>query len=193
MKALVAATLLLTLAAGAGDAPVSAANTAGGAAAATAGEYEVKAAYLYNFGKFVVWPADSLPAAQPLSICVVGKDPFGEVLDQTVRDKTVQEHKLVIRRLTSLDRVRECHILFVSAAEEHKLPQILRITGASNVLTVGETEGFVRKGGAITLVARDRKVRFDVNLRAAHDAGLEMSSQLLKVAANVIETEEHPE
>ena len=184
MKALIAAGVALSFAVSAGDGGTSVAATA---AAAAASEYEVKAAYLYNFGKFVAWPEEALAGADPLVICVVGKDPFGAVLDETIRDKTVQEHKLTVRRMTNAERVRECHILFVSALEEHRLPQILRSMGGSHVLTVGETEGFVRKGGAITLVARDRKVRFDVNLRAAHDAGLEMSAQLLKVAANVIE------
>lgn len=155
-----------------------------------AGEYEVKAAYLYNFGKFVAWPEGSLPSSDPLVICVLGDDPFGAVLDDTIKDKTVRERALTVRRIKSTDRVRDCHILFLSSAEEHRLPGVLRGMGSANVLTVGETDAFLDKGGAITLVARDRKVRFEVNLRAAHKAGLEMSSQLLKVAANVIEDAE---
>lgn len=184
MKAVLAAGMTIALAVSAGDGGTSVAATS---AVADASEYEVKAAYLYNFGKFVAWPEDALAAADPLVICVVGRDPFGAVLDDTIRGKTVQERRLTVRRLTNADRIRECHILFVSAAEEQRLPQILRAMGGSHVLTVGETDTFLRKGGAIALVARERRVRFDVNLRAAHDAGLEMSAQLLKVAANVIE------
>lgn len=158
------------------------------AAAIVAAEYEVKAEYLYNFGKFVSWPQEALTTEDPLVICVVGKDPFGAVLDETVRGKTVQERPLEVRRLATTERVRECHILFVPAAEEPRLPQIRRNLEGANVLTVGETEEFVRKGGgAIALLTRGQKVRFEVNLRSARNAGLELSSQLLKLASAVLE------
>jgi len=168
-----AATLCLVLAAG----PAPAQKPPNGSL-----EYAVKAAFLYNFAKFVEWP-DS-PAAPPstLTLCVLGTDPFGEALETAVLDKTVRSRTLSVRRLQGLEDLGPCPILFIASSEVGRLPQILERLRGAPVLTVGESDGFARAGGMIGFFLEENRVRFEVNLGAAEAAGLRISSRLLGVA-----------
>jgi hypothetical protein len=152
-------------------------------------EYQVKAAYLYSFGKFVEWPA-AAPAASEKSftVCVLGQDPFGRTLDQGVTDVVVRDEPVVVRRLSRPEDARTCHILFVSASEDQRLRPILETLAGQNVLTVGETPRFVERGGAVEFTMEGNRVRFRVNLAAAERAGLILSSELLRVASAVLRT-----
>jgi len=146
-------------------------------------EYEVKAAFLLNFGRFVEWPSEALPDARvPLTVGVLGEDPFGPLLDQTLKDKSAQGHPVVVRRLEGLDEARRCQILFVSASESGDVSQILRAVQGVPVLTVSEIPQFALRGGMVNFVVRENRVRFEINTAAATQARLKISSQLLKLA-----------
>lgn len=146
-------------------------------------EYQVKAAFLYNFAKFIEWPPASFSSdSAPFLICVLGRDPFGKELQNITREKMVNGHRFEIDRLSDLQQIRGCHILFVSAAEKTPLTQILEKLRGASVLTVGDSQGFAEKGGMINFVLEDDRVRFEVNREAAGEAGLKISSKLLSVA-----------
>lgn len=147
-------------------------------------EYQVKAVYLYNFGRFVEWPAT--PATdEPFAICVIGRDPFGPVLDATVARETIGSRKLVARRIATTRDATNCQILFIPSSEASRMKEILTLLDKSSVLTVSDMPGFTNSGGMIQFVLKDNKVRFEVNLTSAEKAGLTFSSQLLKVATDV--------
>lgn len=149
-------------------------------------EYQVKAAYLYNFGRFVKWPAgiaagkgDSFP------VCVLGRDPFGPILDSTLAGEALEGKPVAIRRIATEQDAADCRILFVSSTEEHHLKEILTAIGQAGVLTVSDIPGFSRRGGMIQFVMEGDRVRFEINLGTAESARLVLSSELLKVAAAV--------
>jgi hypothetical protein len=145
-------------------------------------EYQVKAAFLYNFAKFVEWPAESFKDAQaPLILGILGKDPFGESLDR-LRDQNIQGRKLLIKRSDKVEDLAKCHILFISAAEKEHLSAILKITRDWHVLTVGDTKGLIQSGVIINFIIIEKKIRFEINTDAAQRAGLKISAQLLKLA-----------
>jgi hypothetical protein len=141
-------------------------------------EYEVKAALLYNFGRFVQWPN----SGDTLVVCVLGEDPFGPVLDKTLEGKITEARRLHVRRLKRSQDGESCQILFVSSSEYEHLPQILAELDGRSVLTVGDTPEFARRGGMISFQLEQNRVRIHVNLRAAEGARLTISSQLLKLA-----------
>jgi hypothetical protein len=157
-------------------------------AQASHGEYEVKAAFVYNFARFVSWPEkDFVASKEDFVVGVLGPDPFGPVLDDLARDRTVEGSNLAVKRYTSSQGLDGCHILFISSAERGQLPEILRALGTSSVLTVSESEGFLEHGGMINLMLKEQKVRFEINVGAADKVGLKISSQLLKLATRVID------
>jgi len=139
-------------------------------------EYTLKAAYLYNFVKFVEWP----PAAGtgPLTICVVAENPFGSVLVETPRDETVNARPLVAREIERPET--GCHVLFVPV--DAAATQYLRAARGTPTLTVGESPGFTMQGGIINFVLQEGTVRFEINTRQAERAGLRISSHLLRLA-----------
>lgn len=149
-----------------------------------ASDIEVKAAYLYNFTRFTVWPPRQAAAA-PLAICVLGSDPFGGVLDATLKGVTVQGAAVVPRRVADARDAPACHVLFISASEERRLDAILAALGHADVLTVSDMPQFAARGGMIQFVNQGGRVRFEIALAPAHDAGLSLSSELLRVAAAV--------
>jgi YfiR/HmsC-like len=154
----------------------------------TAGEYQIKAAFLYNFAKFVEWPASDFgDASGVLRICVFGQDPFGQELRDITNDKSINGHKLQVDQATDLKMARTCHILFISSSEKAQLARILESLRDTDVLTVGDMKGFVEQGGMINFVLENDRVRFEVNLKAAEQARLKVSSKLLHVARNVVE------
>jgi hypothetical protein len=147
-------------------------------------EYEVKAAFLLNFTKFVEWPPSAFPEPDsPISLCVLGDDPFGTTLDELVRGETVNGRALVIRRMSQTPIPKVCHVVFFGLPSK-EVPPLLRSVGPG-VLAVGEGESFIRAGGMIAFVIDNRRVRFIVNQTAATNAGLRLSSRLLAVAKTV--------
>ncbi len=149
-------------------------------------EYEVKAAYLFNFGKFVNWPSNGPAGGEDdFVICVLGQDPFGASLRTTVAGEKVGGKPVTAKRIVTRDEGSHCRIIFISASEQPRLKQILTDFTPSNALTVSDMPDFTARGGMIQFVMRDNKVRFQVNLTAAERAGISLSSELLKVAANV--------
>lgn len=154
-------------------------------------EYQVKAVFLYNFAKFIEWPPEAPPEAHdPIIIGIVGKDPFGVLLEQIVNGKTVDRRSLAVKRFKRGDDLRGCHILFISSSEKEHLRAILDSLKGASVLTVGETEGFARRGGVINFVLEDNKVHFEINVDAAARARVKISSKLLSLA-RVLRDEAH--
>jgi len=147
-------------------------------------EYDVKAAFLFNFAKFVEWPADALPADGTFVIGVAGADPFQRAL-RDLEGASVAGRRLVVRRWTRLEEAPACQILFISASEEERLPAILQRIGGRPILTVGDADGFAARGVMINFRTREQKIRFEINLASAEAAGLKLSSQLLKLATLV--------
>jgi hypothetical protein len=149
-------------------------------------EYQVKATYLYNFGRFVKWPG-TFPAGKgdSFSVCVLGQDPFGSILDSTLAGETLEGKPVVLRRISKPQGAGECRILFISAKEEKHLKEILAALDEGDVLTVSDMPDFTRRGGMIQFVLEGDRVRFEINLATAERAKLVLSSELLKVAASV--------
>ncbi|MDY6987911.1 MAG: YfiR family protein [Thermodesulfobacteriota bacterium] len=148
-------------------------------------EYVLKAAFLFNFAKFVEWPAEALTDDQRvISLCVFGEDPFGGALE-SIEGKTVKGRKVMTSRSKSLADLKECHILFISRSMEKDMAWILAELRDLSVLTVGDTENFTHRGGIINFVTVGNKLRFDINMKAARENGLKISSKLLKLANKV--------
>jgi hypothetical protein len=149
-------------------------------------EYQVKAAFLYNFARFVEWPARTFKAPnEPLAICVLGQDPFGRWLEDTVNGKTVAERELVVKHISDTSKATSCKILFVSSSERRRLRTVLSGVRACGILTVGETGSFTSEGGMINFTLEEGRVRFEVNLEAAEQEGLRISSKVLSLARAV--------
>jgi hypothetical protein len=145
-------------------------------------EYLVKAAFLYNFAKFVEWPPEVFVGTQaPMILCIVGADPFGRVI-QSIEGKTVKGRRLVIQRAAEGKRLEPCHILFVSASENKRLPDLLSKLDRSPVLTVSDMRQFSHLGGMITLIKAQDTIRFEINVDAAQHVNLKISSELLRLA-----------
>ena len=146
-------------------------------------EYEVKAACLYNFLKYVEWPAQAFAAADnPWTIGVLGEDPFGKWLEKAVGDKIVNGKKIVIRRAAQLEDVTPCQLLFLSQSEKGRVKKVLAKLQGTSILTVSECDTFAEQGGIINFLMSGEKIRFEINLNAAQRAGLKMSPKLLNVA-----------
>jgi hypothetical protein len=144
----------------------------------------VKAAFLYNFAKFVEWPAQAFPSPDaPLSICVLGPDPFGGALDAAVANERIQGRLLVVRRLDVWDASARCHILFVSSTLQAQFGELAGAeTFSRALLTVGDGEAFLRAGGHISFFVEDNRVRFAVNADSIARSDLRISSKLMRVA-----------
>jgi uncharacterized protein DUF4154 len=150
-----------------------------------ASEYDIKAAFLYNFTKFVEWPPAAFPDAHsPLKICVLGEDPFGKTL-RALMDEGVGGRPVSLLRLDSLNNPAACHVLFISRSEKDRLPDVLESLRDVPVLTVGDTKGFLDQGGIIDFVLEGAKVRFEINQEAAERVGIRISSKLLALARYV--------
>jgi len=149
-------------------------------------EYEVKAAYLYNFGRFVQWPAKAMAAeGDSFPICVLGEDPFGSTLRATIAGETIGGKNIVARRISRSEEAVNCRILFISSSEDRQLKEILAALDKASVLTVSDIPQFARRGGMVQFILEENRVRFEVNLAIAERAGLTLSSQLLKLATSV--------
>jgi hypothetical protein len=150
-------------------------------------EHLIKAGYVYNFAKLVEWPAAVAPKGQPIVIGVLGNDDFAAVLGRAVEGKKVDDRAFVVRRLKSKDALKDCgcRMLFVAASESARTDEIVQFQNASSVLTIAEAPDFARRGGIITLTLEDSRIRFVVNVDAAAQASLTISSRLLTLATIV--------
>ena len=154
-------------------------------------EYQIKAAFLYNFAKFVEWPAAKFrDETSPMNLCVTGIDPFGITLDNTVSGKTIKGRSINVNRIDWEDNLKSCHILFVSSSERENLPKIVESLLGAGVLTTGDMDRFARRGGVISLTKKANKIRFEINLQAADRARIKLSSHLLRLATIGTDTTE---
>lgn len=156
------------------------------------GEYELKAAFLFNFAKFIDWPHGSFASPQsPFTICVLGEDPFGRALDDNLRGKVIGDQPLAIRRLKHKAEARRCQVVFVSSSETADLAGIIETLRGANILLVGDTTGFASSGGTIEFTLdEENHVRFTINTDAADRAGLKFSAKLLALA-KIVHDEAH--
>jgi hypothetical protein len=149
-------------------------------------EYLIKAGFIFNFAKFVEWPTAAFAQPDsPIVIGILGTDPFGTIIDQIVQDKKIGARGFVVKRLkwgVDFKELKECKILFVGASEKAHLDELVQIVKGLPILTVGEAPGFAERGGVIRFVLEDNRVRFEVNVEAARQADLTISSRLLTLA-----------
>ncbi|HVR24047.1 MAG TPA: YfiR family protein [Candidatus Polarisedimenticolia bacterium] len=149
-------------------------------------DFQVEAAYLYNFGRFVEWPTKIAPTrGDAFTVCVLGKDPFGPALDVTLAGETIDGKRVVAKRISGPQESGNCQILFLSLAEDGRLNKIIETVDKQAILTVSDMPQFAERGGMIQFVLEGSRVRFEVNLTATQRAGLKLSSELLKVATAV--------
>ena len=150
-------------------------------------EYTVKTAFIFNFAKFTEWPDESFPEeSSPMTICILGVDPFGTTLD-AIRSKMVGNRKTVVKQISGIEEMNACHILFISDSERERLTPILETARKVHVLTISDMGRFDRSGGMILLFRDGDKIRFSINAGAAKRAGIKLSSQILKLAVTVKE------
>ncbi len=146
-------------------------------------EYQVKAALLLKIAQFVEWPPESFPQEDtPLTIGILGKDPFDPILEKTAEDKTVNGRKILVRRFKQFDELQACHLLFISSGEEAQMDQVLAKQEEIKALTVSDGERFAEQGGMVSLVKKDGKIGMKINVDSAKRANVVISAKLLKLA-----------
>ena len=149
-------------------------------------DYDVKAAYLFNFGRFVEWPAaGETDKHSAFTFCILGPDPFGPNLDHLLAGETINGRSLIVKRISNAQDSAGCQVLFMSREEEGRVTKIIETLNQEAVLTVSDIPEFAKHGGMIQFVVEQNRVRFEVNLDATQRAGLILSSDLLKVATAV--------
>ena len=155
-------------------------------------EYQVKAAYLLNFTRYVEWPGRALPSDAPLELCILGDDPFGDVLDRAVRGQRSQGRGVTVRRVETEERASRCHLVFVTDESWNERRALVTSLTSRGILTVGDSDQFSREGGIIGFVISNETVRFMVNLRAMERSGLRISSRMLSLAMQLHQSEGAP-
>jgi hypothetical protein len=148
-------------------------------------QYDVEAVYLYQFGRFVAWPAQNAAPQDNFPICIMGRDPFGASLDSTIAGENINQLPLKASRIASVDDAKRCRILYISPSEDARLGAILQGLQQAPVLTVSDAPDFLSRGGMIQFVLQGNRVRFEINVSTAQKSGLTVSSDLLKVASSV--------
>ena len=149
-------------------------------------EHQAKAAYLLNFTRYVEWPSGAFSAPDtPLTICILGQDPFGEVLDQSILGRRSQGHPVTVRRLQPNEVAAGCHLAFLTDATWFRRKRLIIGLTLQGILTVGDSERFVQYGGGIGFVTSNETVRFVVNMHAMERAGLKVSSRMLTLAMSL--------
>ena len=152
---------------------------------AHASEQAVKAAYLFNFAQFVRWPEGTVKSGAPFTICVLGRDPFGSVLDATVAKESIDGHRIALKRVATPTSAVGCQIVFFGGIEPSRLAVFVRQLAAMPILTVSDAPDFLARGGMIQFVSVEKRIRFEINLDATEAAGLAPSSELGRVALSV--------
>jgi len=146
-------------------------------------EYQLKAAFIGKFVKYVAWPPERMGSNDaPIIVGVFGQDPFGERLEAAFKNRKSDEHPVLVKRFSDLDAIGKAHVLFVPAREAGSLGEILRQTKESGLLLIGESEGFAARGGVINFYLDGDKLRFEINPESAKRQHLKVSSDLLKLA-----------
>ena len=146
-------------------------------------EYQIKAAFLYNFAKFIEWPNDSsMQRNEPFIIGLFGEDPFNAILSKKIRGRTIQGHSIMVQRFYKVKEIRACQVLFINSSEKKRFKEILRHINRSPILTVADVDDFSAIGGMINFIIVKNKIRFEINPQAAEKNGLKISSRLLKLA-----------
>jgi hypothetical protein len=146
-------------------------------------EYQVKAAFLYNFARFVEWPEQSFKTDKdPMRICVIGQDTLDKSLEQTVNGRTVLGRPFVITDISDIRQTADCQMLFVGSSEQKRLKAILAAIRSPGILTVGEADDFASQGGIVNFKVDAGRVRFEINVDAAARAKLRISSKVLNLA-----------
>jgi len=146
-------------------------------------EYQVKGAMLYKFGQFTEWPPGSfVQPSQPISICVYGKDPFGSELDKALKNRSIHDRPIAIKRVIEVTELLTCSILFIGSQDQKVLKRVLDKVKNRPVLTVGEAESFTKLGGVIRIFHKDHSIHFEVNINAMKRSGLTISSKVLTLA-----------
>lgn len=162
---------------------------AAGAPAQEVEEYQVKAAFLYNFAKFVEWPSHAFKTPQdPIVVCVLGHNPFGNALEDVMRGKTIEGRAFSFRQVDGAEEAGGCQILFISSSEAKHFQALYRNLNPAGILTVGEAQGFASAGGVINFKLDGGHVHFEINVGAAEQAKLQISSKLLNLA-QIVKTE----
>jgi|GEM_PF-266971 len=147
-------------------------------------EYEIKAAFIYNFAKFVEWPENKFTDAKaPLVLGILGNSPFGAALE-SLETKTVRGRQLTIRQVSASTNLSQCHMLYICKSEIPELKRIIEHLGGQPILTISDIQDFAKSGGHINLVIRQNKIRFIINTVDAKKANLKISSRLLKLSIN---------
>jgi len=150
-------------------------------------DYDIKAAYLFNFGRFVEWPSGGESSnGGSFTFCILGHDPFGQNLDHMLVGRTINSKAITVKRIATPQESSGCQILFLDTTEQGKLNKIIEALDDEAVLTVSDIPEFSKHGGMIQFVEKENRVRFEVNLEATQRAGLTLSSDLLKVATAVM-------
>ncbi len=146
-------------------------------------EYQVKAAFLYNFAKFVEWPPGTFAnPTDPIGICIAGGDPFGSTLDTMVQGKKIGERVFAVRRIADTQQPKGCQILFIGSTEWKRIRSLLEALKGAAILTVGETDDFTAEGGMIAFQIAGPRVRIQIDLETAERSRLKISSKLLSLA-----------
>jgi hypothetical protein len=151
----------------------------------TATEHQIKAAFLYNFAKFIEWPAGCFSDTNaPVVIGVMSQSAVAAALPAVVKDRKINGRPIVVRSVETVEGARGSHLLFVGAAEDRQVDDLLSILAGAPILTVGESEAFAQRG-VINFILEADRCRFDINMEAAEKAGLKVSAQLQKLARTV--------
>jgi len=162
-----------------------AANSAHGQS--NSAEYQLKAAFIFHFAQLVDWPADALgPDSRPITLCTTGENSLAGIMESTIDGKQIGSHSLQVRHLQEKENPRGCHLLVIVGRDKRRVAAILAGLNGAPILTVGESEDFVQRGGMIGFCLQENKIRFDINLNAAQRANLKINSRLLLLAKTVI-------
>lgn len=152
-------------------------------------DYQVKAVFVFNFTQFVEWPEDAFEnTSSPLIIGILGENPFGTYLQETIANEKANNHPLVIRQALKLEEIKEFHILFINVSTPSRLKETIASLKGKPVLTISDASNFAKSGGVIRLYTEDKKIRVRINLPAAKENRLTISSKLLKLA-DVVESQ----
>jgi hypothetical protein len=174
-----------------GIAVLSIACSVAPASAQSVTDDQVKAAYVFNFAKFIQWPAEVFATADaPMNFCVLGRSPVVDELDSSMTGKSVNGHAIVVKHLHGPDEIKGCHLIFLAASAGKQQQKLIQAAKGSTVLLIAETPGFAHAGGTINFIMENGRLIFEVNISAAESAHLKISSKLLALARIVSPTEE---
>ncbi len=149
-------------------------------------EYQLKAVFLFNFAQFVIWPDKSFENEKdPFVIGILGENPYGSFLDETIRGESVNGHRIVVRRYSNIQDIKTCHILYINLKNQDELEEVIAKVKNRNILTVGDSDKLTQLGGIISFFITNNKVGIKINLESVNATELSISSKLLRLATIV--------